>query len=1185
MQIRWLAVVVGVALVPCLSAQTSSGIARHINWGSSTPSKCSPVTGDIFFVASGGSGTPYYCSSTNTWAAMSGGTGSFVTLSQDAISTATGGATTVVGLNGTLLSGLASGLLFNTTGTGVPSIRAVTGSGGICALNGVCTFSSAITFSSTVNKITLTPPSTAWTIQPSGNNQTTTIPGGTLLNAAGSGLSVSASTISLCDGGTNCYYTTSGTLGPYLSINSGTTLEPSLFFVSKTTAASNATEPLIFADYAAAFDGTHAGFGVQGLVSNTGSTTATGFTGHLLGVVGNCIDTTAGGITCVGGEFRTDPRATTASPTWHYSGGFMTNVWNGSGSNPNTQNGVEIIVESCANSSTTFVNGGPNNNAAGGYLQCATPTASGTLIGVRVPPMQGGSLKYSIYADTDPGFFGGGMFAGYDGTVGGTIQLSNGSASAHTIWGSAATTSNTILGFATAPTTGHVITCTTSSTICTFTDGGVLGTAAAVNTGTSGGTVPLLNGNPTASGTWTFSAVGAITLSNMTGTSCLEEISGVVTATGSACGSGGATAWSSIGNPTSNLTLSMGTDTSTFNHTSGVAWIWANTTAAIVSASQSSPIMEWLGTEWHSSATAAGGATMQFVPGTGTDAVSTLTFLHTGSATGQMNVSFPGNVNSASSSTGSGVSITAGTGGVDAYGEGTAPSVCAAASVDCIYSDSTLHGLLTKFNGESTWTPIIRGPVSPTANHVVQWTSEGIVQDGGVLGTAAAAATAAACSGNNWSQGWTTGSNNCAQLQPANLGISSPALPNGVTATTQATGDQSTNVATDAFVASAIAATVDTHNPVQAATTTALIFSPTYSNGSSGVGATLTAGTVGVLIVDGYTPALGDRLLPKNQASTFQNGCYTVTTLGVVATTAYVLTRCADFNQTTNIEYGDTFPVLQGTTNANQQFTMNNNATITVGTTAITFAQTSGGSQLTASLPIVITGNALSAPTAVTSAATLPAGGIMYGTAGTQASAATAAATAKQVVLSGGAGAPTMIDFPHVMEIPAANCGPSSTPGAGWSTSISPICRAGTNNKGGVLPFADASTAQFDLEIPGDADLTSGNYPYIKLFFTDSANTSGTEIFQAQVSCYVADFSATDDVAFATAQVFTTRTATAANRSGSENLQFNSTSMSGCVAGASMIVLITRNTDTAASPVNVSKASITFPRLLVQGAQ
>jgi hypothetical protein len=54
--------------------------------------------------------------------ADSGGGGSFTALNGDSISTATGGATTVKGINNTLLSGLATGLLKNMTGTGVPSI-------------------------------------------------------------------------------------------------------------------------------------------------------------------------------------------------------------------------------------------------------------------------------------------------------------------------------------------------------------------------------------------------------------------------------------------------------------------------------------------------------------------------------------------------------------------------------------------------------------------------------------------------------------------------------------------------------------------------------------------------------------------------------------------------------------------------------------------------------------------------------------------------------------------------------------------------------------------------------------------------------------------------------------------------------------------------------------------------------
>lgn len=155
----------------------------------------------------------------------------------------------------------------------------------------------------------------------------------------------------------------------------------------------------------------------------------------------------------------------------------------------------------------------------------------------------------------------------------------------------------------------------------------------------------------------------------------------------------------------------------------------------------------------------------------------------------------------------------------------------------------------------------------------------------------------------------------------------------------------------------------DLKDPVKAATTSALPFSPSYSNGSSGVGATLT-GAVGILAFDGYTPALNDRLLVKNQAAPAQNGIYKLTTVGTVVV-GYVLTREPDFNQTANILYGDLVGVLNGTANANQQFTMNNQAAITVGTTAITFAQTSGGSQLVQGTGITITGNTVAIDPAV----------------------------------------------------------------------------------------------------------------------------------------------------------------------------------------------------------------------------
>ncbi len=163
-------------------------------------------------------------------------------------------------------------------------------------------------------------------------------------------------------------------------------------------------------------------------------------------------------------------------------------------------------------------------------------------------------------------------------------------------------------------------------------------------------------------------------------------------------------------------------------------------------------------------------------------------------------------------------------------------------------------------------------------------------------------------------------------------------------------------IATKAYV-DALLPDFELKNPVHVATTTALLFTPSYSNGSSGVGATLT-GTAGVLIIDGYTPAIGNSILVKNEAAPERNGVYTLTTLGTIFV-GYILTRRTDFNSAATIVYGDTVFVLNGTANQNQQFTMSNTAAITVGTTAINFAQTSGGSQLTSGNGILITGNSI----------------------------------------------------------------------------------------------------------------------------------------------------------------------------------------------------------------------------------
>ena len=62
--------------------------------------------------------------------------------------------------------------------------------------------------------------------------------------------------------------------------------------------------------------------------------------------------------------------------------------------------------------------------------------------------------------------------------------------------------------------------------------------------------------------------------------------------------------------------------------------------------------------------------------------------------------------------------------------------------------------------------------------------------------------------------------------------------------------------------------------------TTGALPSNTYLNGTGGVGATITEVGTGALSVDSNSPAVGDRVLVKNEATQTHNGIYTVTATG-----------------------------------------------------------------------------------------------------------------------------------------------------------------------------------------------------------------------------------------------------------------------------------------------------------------
>jgi len=127
--------------------------------------------------------------------------------------------------------------------------------------------------------------------------------------------------------------------------------------------------------------------------------------------------------------------------------------------------------------------------------------------------------------------------------------------------------------------------------------------------------------------------------------------------------------------------------------------------------------------------------------------------------------------------------------------------------------------------------------------------------------------------------------------------------------------------------------------PCNVATTSNL--TATYTNGSSGVGATLTnSGSQAVLSMDGLNLAVGNRVLVKNQTATSENGIYTVTNVGSVSTN-WVLTRATDQDFYTQFIRGSTVEVFAGTVNSPKIFMLTSNVSVNIGSAAIVYAELS----------------------------------------------------------------------------------------------------------------------------------------------------------------------------------------------------------------------------------------------------
>jgi hypothetical protein len=222
-----------------------------------------------------------------------------------------------------------------------------------------------------------------------------------------------------------------------------------------------------------------------------------------------------------------------------------------------------------------------------------------------------------------------------------------------------------------------------------------------------------------------------------------------------------------------------------------------------------------------------------------------------------------------------------------------------------------------------------------------------------VLG--AATATSITATSGNLTLAAAAGNNNVA-LTPTGTGTVDVANKR-ITSVAEPT--QATDAATKNYV-DAVKTGLKVKDAVRVATTANL--TATYANGSSGVGATLTnSGTQAALTIDSIALSVGQRVLVKNQSTAFQNGIYTVTTVGTVSTN-WVLTRAIDNDDNSTVlevEGGDFCFVQEGTVNADNGFVVTTNGSITIGTTGIDYVQFSGAGQITAGDGLTKTGNTL----------------------------------------------------------------------------------------------------------------------------------------------------------------------------------------------------------------------------------
>lgn len=220
-------------------------------------------------------------------------------------------------------------------------------------------------------------------------------------------------------------------------------------------------------------------------------------------------------------------------------------------------------------------------------------------------------------------------------------------------------------------------------------------------------------------------------------------------------------------------------------------------------------------------------------------------------------------------------------------------------------------------------------------------------------------------------------------IDTSRAAVASPTFTGTPAAPTAAAGTNTTQIATTAFVSTAVDAArtgLDVKASVRVATTVNLAITYNATGGTSARGQLTAAPNT----LDGVTLVANDRILVKDQSAAAANGLYVVSTLGTGADGVW--NRAADFDQDAEVTTAAFTFVSEGTVNADSGWILQTNDPLTVGGASgsnLVWVQFSGAGQITAGAGLTKSGNTLDVGTASAARIVVNADSIDLAAAGT----------------------------------------------------------------------------------------------------------------------------------------------------------------------------------------------------------